>query len=712
MLSAPLPSHELQRLKLLHRLQILDTQREQAYDDLVEIAQGLCGVPISLVSLVDEDRQWFKARIGLQACETGRNESFCAHVVHSGQPLVVRDALQDRRFHDNPLVTQDPSIRFYAGFPLKMPGGEVMGTLCVIDTVPRELDERQLQGMRLLAGQVSQLLRKRQAIHDLEDMARELGRRERIFELGLRAAGEAVWDWNLTTGELNHVLQHAEYLGYPRATILQSLTSWKSLIHPDDIDPTWRLIRDHMKGLTPVYEADYRMRHEDGHWVWVRSRGEVVERDPQGRATRMLGTVAEISQRKALEQQVLELNERLRSEADQARALADSKARFLATMAHEIRTPLNSILGAARLALDDVDPQALRDNLKLVHEASSNLARLVDSILDFSRLDAQRVELELSGVSVRGLIGRLLELFQRPAHAKGVAFRCEVAEQVPVTVRADAMRVEQVLINLVGNALKFTAQGSVSLRLDVMGDPGDPSPLLRFEVRDTGVGIDPQRLSALFKPFGQADESVARRFGGTGLGLVIARQLARLMGGDVSLESKPGRGTTATFTIPLQRATTPLPTEGQSAGRSAANLEAMLADLRGLRVLVVDDNTMNLTVMQRMLSRAGLEVRMASRADKAEEMLAAEPVDIVLMDLYMPDVDGAQATRRIRAIPAYRELPILAVSASVTPEERDYCRLAGMDGFVPKPVRVEDLLAEIRRIVQIRNSGSRVEWVL
>lgn len=714
MLGAPLPLNEPRRLARLRQLEILDSPSEEAYDDLVALASALCGTPIALLSLVDSDRQWFKARQGLGACETGRHESFCGHVVANGDTLVVQDTLKDERFFDNPLVTGLPTIRFYAGFPLVLNHDEVLGTLCVIDTRPRALSAEQMAGMERLARVAAKLLDKRGGLRDIQARSDELHRREGVVNAALRAAGEAMWDWDVAQANVNGGQHHAHLLGWePQA--LQTLgRDWISLMHPDDVEPARQRLRAHLKGQTQTYESDYRMRHRDGRWIWVRSRGEIVERNAQGVPTRMLGTVADITQRKNLEQEVHALNARLRTEAEQARALASDKARFLATMAHEIRTPLNSILGAARLALEDRDPQTLRDNLALVHDASRNLAHLVDNILDFSRLDAQAVELELSGVSIRGLTGRMLELFRRQALDKGLEFQVCIDPGVPDLVKADSLRLQQILTNLLGNALKFTPAGSVMLRTRICTLTG--SSRLVFEVVDSGIGIEAQRLQALFTPFTQANDSIARRFGGTGLGLVISRQLAQLMGGDVELSCAPGVGTTATVWIPLvglEAGSVSLSGgPADPAARGAANsatatfaLESLLRDLRGLRVLVVDDNTMNLTVMQRMLKRAEMQVRVASQADHALEALATEPVDVVLMDLYMPEVDGAQATQRIRALPAYRDLPVLAVSASVTAEERDYCLRSGMDGFVAKPVRLEDLLAEIRRIARRRNSG-------
>jgi CheY-like chemotaxis protein len=223
-------------------------------------------------------------------------------------------------------------------------------------------------------------------------------------------------------------------------------------------------------------------------------------------------------------------------------------------------------------------------------------------------------------------------------------------------------------------------------------------------VADTGIGIPLDRVANLFNAFAQADESIARQFGGTGLGLVISRDLARLMGGDVLLDSSPGKGTTVTLDLPLKIAIEESAAHAPSQTRGAEVLDGSSDSIEGLRVLVVDDNAMNLKVLERSLSRAGMTVHVASSADRGLDVLGTQEIDLVLMDLYMPEINGAEATRTIRATPHLAHLPVLAVSASVTAQEREECRLAGMDGFVSKPVRLEVLLAEIKRVVGTRSA--------
>lgn len=693
----PVPADEAERVGLLRRLDILDTAQEQQFDDLVNLAAQWCEAPIALVSLVDADRQWFKARTGLPTRQTGRAESFCAHVVADGRPLVVEDTLTDPRFWDNPLVLGEPEIRFYAGMPLTLSGGHTLGTLCVIDRQCRVLSGEQTSALERLARQVTHLLETRRALLELRDEARDISRREALLSEGMAAAGEALWDWNVERGVLNNAISHGGLLGYPPGDRHLELSAWTDLIHPEDVMPAWHAIVAHLKGRAPFYEADYRMRHALGHWIWVRSRGKVVERQPDGRAVRMIGTVADITIRKQLEEQVRELNAQLAKETERAKSLAEDKTRFLATMAHEIRTPLNSIVGASRLALETPPGDDQADNLALVHDAALQLARLVDGILDFSKLEAKGVELSFSGVNLAGLLRRLQELFRVQAQVRGLSFRCSLDEQMPPLIRADLMRLEQVLCNLLGNAFKFTEHGTV--RLDVSReDDARLGPRVVFTVSDSGVGIAPGQLKHLFTEFTQADDAIARQYGGTGLGLAISRRMARLMGGDVTLSSTPGQGTTARLEIPLDEAVleSPLPDQPDA---SAAVIQGTLSSLRGLQVLVIDDNLMNLKVLERSLSRAGMRVQVTTRADQGVELLRRAPVDVVLMDLYMPEINGVEATRLIRTTPALSRIPVIAVSASVTPEEQENCRQAGMDGFVAKPVRLDRLSAEIARVM-------------
>ena len=303
------PEHEAARLAALRALRLLDTLAETAYDDIVALAAQICGTPIGLVSLVDADRQWFKARVGLDATETPRDLAFCAHAIIASEPVfIVEDAALDARFCDNPLVTAGPAIRFYAGVPIVLPDGQAMGTVCVIDTVPRALDAAQLGGLRALARQTTALLELRRAslaaeqqartFEDLSNQAEEDRRRSaELLEMVLRGGNLGLWDLHVPSGRFTTNERERAMLGYTEAEARPELMHWRSLVHPDDRAAMDESILPHLKGEVGFYSCEHRMRHHDGHYVWMLAHGTIVERDATGAPLRFVGTHTDVTER-------------------------------------------------------------------------------------------------------------------------------------------------------------------------------------------------------------------------------------------------------------------------------------------------------------------------------------------------------------------------------------------------------------------------------
>ncbi len=305
----PPASREPARLAALHGLRVLDTLPEQAFDDIVQLASQICGTPIALVSLVDEQRQWFKARIGLAATHTHRDMAFCAHAINTPDALmVVADAACDPRFRSNPLVTGEPNIRFYAGAPIVTPGGQALGTVCVIDTVPRELDAAQLGALQALARQASALFELRRRTMALEAQAQEVARLSEaaaderrhsaeLLDLVLRGGSLGMWDLDVPTGQFTANDREFEMLGHDPADAAAQAINWRTLIHPDDRAPLQAALARHLAGETPSYVSEHRVRHRDGHWIWVLNHAVVVSRDMLGVPLRIVGTHMDVSAR-------------------------------------------------------------------------------------------------------------------------------------------------------------------------------------------------------------------------------------------------------------------------------------------------------------------------------------------------------------------------------------------------------------------------------
>jgi len=373
-----------------------------------------------------------------------------------------------------------------------------------------------------------------------------------------------------------------------------------------------------------------------------------------------------------------QIQKELTAARDAAEQATQAKSMFVANMSHEIRTPLNAVLGFCHLAERTRLDEKQRKYLGNIRKATDSLLGIINNILDFSRLDAERLTLDLLDFSLAGAVDDVIEMFGVMAAQRGLELCSEVAPAVPEWVHGDPQRLKQVLINLLGNGLKFTERGAVKLRVTL--DGAEPQAVvLRFEVEDSGIGIDAAVIPRLFQSFTQADNSTTRRYGGTGLGLAICRSLVELMGGEIGVRSRPGSGSTFWFTARFGMATAPETAAGEGPQSTAL-------PRRGARILVVEDNRINQRIMQELLAGYGLQVGLAGDGIEAVEMLQREAFDLVLMDLQMPRMDGFQATAKIRERHDRLSLPIVAMTAHGRDEDREKCLSAGMNDHLTKPV--------------------------
>ena len=397
-----------------------------------------------------------------------------------------------------------------------------------------------------------------------------------------------------------------------------------------------------------------------------------------------------------------------KEKAEQANRL---RGEFLANMSHEIRTPMNGIVGMTELALDTTTPELQKEYLNLALDSSKHLLRIINEILDFSKIEAKALELDLLDVNLTELIKNTARSLEPLARAKGIDLLVQTATDLPEGVWVDPVRVRQVLTNLMGNAIKFTDQGQVVVRAELLPEMNEQTVLLRISIIDTGIGFEPERMEALFSPFTQADGSVTRSYGGTGLGLAISRSLVQLMGGFITAEGRPGKGATFVVTLPVKKvisnanasAVTP-PTEVETSGVPITPVSPITAPVdAGCSVLLVEDHEINRKLAQILLERMGYRCAMVNDGQQALDRLALEHFDVVLMDVMMPVLDGLSALRELRTRESLLGLrtPVLMVTAHAMTGDKERFLAAGADGYVSKPLSQEALKKEITRVCNI-----------
>ena len=431
-------------------------------------------------------------------------------------------------------------------------------------------------------------------------------------------------------------------------------------------------------------------------------------RQPDGRISNYLQLHEDISERQRLtaelalhrdrlEEQVATRTSELAEARLQAEAANRAKSAFLANMSHEIRTPMNAIIGLNELLRRDPATPEQAQRLDKIAQASQHLLAIINDILDLSKIEAGKVTLEDSPLHLSALFDNVGSIIGESARTKGLTVSIDIGD-MPLRLLGDATRLRQALLNYAGNAVKFTEQGSVTLRARLLESSANGRLLLRFDVVDSGVGIAADRLTRLFSDFEQADTSTTRQYGGTGLGLAITRRLARLMGGDAGAESQPGQGSTFWFTAWLRP--DPGSAPGLALAPAAAPVEADIPALLrqrhgGARVLLAEDNEVNRELALYWLHDLALEVDTALDGEQALACASARHYDLVLMDMQMPRMDGLQATRAIRTLPGWQSIPILAMTANAFDDNRQLCEAAGMNDFVTKPVQLADLHAKL-----------------
>ncbi|ASJ70737.1 ATP-binding protein [Granulosicoccus antarcticus] len=548
---------EARRINELHSLDILDSDPEDEFDELVELAAQICGTPISLISLVDTDRQWFKARVGLKASQTGLQESVCAHAILSDDPLVIPDTTQDDRTSQNPLVHNDVHMRFYAGIPLVSNEQLPIGTLCVLDTVPRILDPQQVKALKVLANQV---------------MAR----------ISLRA--------------------------------------------------------------TLKTERQLKQQVQQQH------------------------------------DKLLQMNEQLR-EAD------ESKDVYLAMLSHELRNPLSALHNG--LSVIDADEQFAdeSDTVQMLKRQCTQLTRLLDDLLDVSRISRGKVSLSMQTITLRPILEHSLATVLADSRNKSQTLTLEPPID-DVHINADTTRLTQMVVNLLSNAIRYTPEGGeIHLSTAVTDNT------VSIKVRDTGQGIEAADTNRIFDPFIQVKNVRASGANGLGLGLALVRQLAQLHGGSIQVHSD-GIGKGSTFTLNLPTASCASINTGSTDRQAAKTISS------ALDIVLTDDNLDSIRALARLLERRGHRVRLAETGQQALDAVAQQFPDVLLLDIGLPDISGHEIAGRLRQ--GYPDKALLLIASTGYGQAQDRLRStnAGFDHHLVKPMNMDNLYAILQEYAE------------
>ena len=678
------------RNALLRRLHILDTPPEPGFDGLTRAAALLTGCPISVVSLLDEDRQWFKSRHGVQVSETPISMAFCAHAVRQPGLFEVDDAQADPRFAANPLVVGEPGIRFYAGRPLALDGVR-LGTLCVIDTVPRHLTPELRLALDGLADAAAALLAARQT------WVAQAAQQRRLVDIAL-ASGDAMWEsdagcrveWTSAearAGQANATIVVGEEL--PDGLLLDARGA---LLRPP------QTLHDALVGSPRVVHAVIR-GGADERPAYL-SFSAIRRLDESGRPCGFSGTVRDVSA--AVEQEIerYEGEVALRLDRDAANQTARLRSELVARVSHELRTPLNAVLGFSELLLHT--PQEVTRYATHIHRAGTHLLGLVNDMLELAKLESGSDSVELRAESTTAVMQRCIDLLEPGARARGVRMGMHTGKNANLVV-ADRRRLLQALLNLANNALTFSPRGS-SVRLCSRRMADDR---IEIAVTDQGPGIPAESFAKLFQPFSQLPGDTLR--GGTGLGLAISRQIVQAMGGEIAVRSPPGRG--ATFTLTLRAAAADAqPSEESQFARLAVPAGCGPDDL--LQVLYIEDEPVNALMVRKIFEFiGGVQLHEASSLAAGRGIAETLRLDLILVDMNLPDGHGLAALPTLRAACRSADAAIVALSADALPESIRSARAAGFDDYLTKPVAVQvlqRLLSRFRTVGQPAESAETV----
>jgi signal transduction histidine kinase/CheY-like chemotaxis protein len=633
------------------------------------VAKALLRATFANVVLVYGEAQW---RANDASSEHSEIDPASAIVAETGELMWVANLALDPRFSRHPNVRASTGLRFYAGAPIQV-DGKILGALAVYGRSPQPFDQDLADRLQDLADSAATEYRLLTGRRERDDLLAHMKKTEEQFSFAIESFGLYIYDLDYVAETLVKTgIEQTFYTEERGYTDLRD--NLQGVVNPEDlpgIQESWKRHRE----TGETQRAEWRVNRSD-KLVWVESTAEHIY-DEEGKLIRRIGTLRDITQRKMFEAEMAEA----KAAAEDANI---AKSAFLATMSHEIRTPLNGVLGMAQaMAADDLT-DIQHERLDVIRQSGESLLAILNDILDLSKIEAGKLEIEEIDFDLAEIARGAHATFTALANKKGLSFALDI-EKARGVYRGDPTRIRQVLYNLISNALKFTESGEirVAARYD--------HKTLVMSVTDTGIGMAQPVIDSLFTKFNQADATMTRRFGGTGLGLAICKQLAELMGGEISVQSVEGKGTTFTFKAPLTRTSS---AQVVSLAEVQTLVEASDPQALEIRVLAAEDNTVNQLVLKTLLHQIGVDPVMVNNGALAVEAWESGEWDVILMDVQMPIMDGPSATRAIRASEAASgrpRTPIIAMTANAMSHQVAEYLACGMDGHVTKPIEAMKL---------------------
>lgn len=680
---------DIQRLQDLMDLKILDTPPEDYLDELAELTSMICQPPAALITFIDDKRQWYKAKFGVEATEVPIEETICQCAIVQNDILEFEDARDAEQLADNPNVHKENGVRFYAGINLYSENGHAIGTLCTFDIVPQKLNDFQKESLRIIAKQIMFHINK---AHENETLKNELesllNDKIAFAEKQLKVQEQAYNNLYNAIEKSNAVIEFnpdgkiitvndtfLNIFNYKREELLGE----KNTIFLDEEDTLnnqvfWESLRS-----GKYQSGKFKRLNKEGKIIWIQASYSPVF-DHDGDLVKITKIAQDITAEVMKQESITEAKEL----ADELNVQKDT---FIANMSHELRTPLNAIIGFSELLLHDEKDKLKNQYLTAIKSASDSLLYLVNDILDLSKIESGNIEYDNSVFQIHQIVEDVFNVLSLKAQQKGIDFKFFFSNDVPKHIFGDKNRLIQVLNNLLNNAIKFTNSGKVQLLVEL--NVTEKTDQLKFTITDTGIGIPKNKLENIFSRFTQAESSTSRVYGGTGLGLNISKLIVENQGGEIGVSSTVNVGSEFWFTLPF------VASEIEEIINFASEEDINLASAK---ILVCEDNELNQLLLKSIFKSTQLEVTYAENGLVALDVLKEMTFDLIVMDLQMPFLDGYETTKIIRK-ELNLDVPIIALTAHSLVKEKEKCLQIGINDYLSKPFKSDELLLKISNLI-------------